>query len=89
MDDWLDRLALALGERAPSAHEIGSMLRLSREVAHGVERKYAPLFAYVAGMHVARRTDESATAESALAEVEAIVRSLLPAVSPDRAPGEH
>lgn len=78
MDEWLDRWTEALGERPASKEEIGAMLRLSREVAHGVERKLAPLSTYIAGVHVGRRVAEGADAAEALAEVRAAADRLLP-----------
>lgn len=73
MEDWIDRLADALGERRLGREEIGAMLKLSREVAHGVERRYAPLVAYLAGLHVGagRRSEDR------LARVLDVARSLI------------
>ena len=78
MDDWLDRLAEALGERSATGEEIGAMLRLSRSVSHGVERKFAPLSTYVAGFHVQRRVSEGATVAQALQEIRAVSEALIP-----------
>lgn len=81
MDDeweWLDRLAEALGTRPAGRQEIGAMLRLSRDVAHRVERRMAPLSTYLAGMHVGRRTAEGAGAQEALREVLDAARALIP-----------
>ncbi len=80
MDEWvwLDRFAASLGERAPAREEIGAMLRISREVAHGVERKLAPLSTFVAGMHIGRRIAEGADRDQALGEVEEAVSALVP-----------
>jgi Domain of unknown function (DUF6457) len=78
MDDWLERWAEELGERPLTNEEIGAMLRLSREVAHGVERKLAPLSTYLAGIHVGRRMAEGASEADALAEVLAAGDRLLP-----------
>jgi hypothetical protein len=79
--EWLDRLASSLGEQRPSREEIGWALRVARDVAHGVERKLAPVSTYVAGAHVARRKAEGASAEVALREVDEAVAALLPADS--------
>jgi hypothetical protein len=76
--EWLDRLAGALGEPPVERTQIGAMLRLSRDVAHGVERKLAPLSTFIAGVHVARRTAAGATADEALTEVLAAASALLP-----------
>lgn len=75
---WLARLASQLGEPAPERDEIGTILRTSRDVARGVERRLAPLTSYVAGMHVARRTAEGADRAQALQEVEEAVAALVP-----------
>jgi hypothetical protein len=55
MDRWLEELAEALGERPPAADEYGALLRLAREVAHGVERKFAPLSTFLVGAALGRR----------------------------------
>ncbi|HET7488504.1 MAG TPA: DUF6457 domain-containing protein [Acidimicrobiales bacterium] len=49
MDDWLDRFADALGVARLTAEEIDTVLDLARDVAHGTERKNAPLATYLAG----------------------------------------
>ena len=78
MDEWLGAWAEALGEHPVTNDEVGAMLRLSREVAHGVERKLAPLSTYVAGIHVGRLLSQGRTAADALAEVRAAADRLLP-----------
>ena len=61
-EDWLDRYAGALGERPLSGAEMGAILKLARDVAHGVERKLAPLAAYLAGVAVGRTAADPAHA---------------------------
>jgi hypothetical protein len=78
MDAWLDRWTTALGERPVTAEELAAMLRLSRRVAHGVERRLAPLSTFVAGLHVGRRVAEGADPADALAEIEGAADGLLP-----------
>ncbi len=80
MDEWgwLDELAAALGEPPVERSQIGAMLRLSRDVAHRVERKLAPLSTFAAGLHVGRRTAEGATAEEAMREVLDAATRLIP-----------
>ena len=56
MDEWMDRMALALGEEPLTQPEVGAILKLAREVAHGVERKAAPLATFLAGLHAGTRT---------------------------------
>lgn len=53
MDDWLDRFAAALGVPPLDPAEVDAILDLAREVAHGTERKNAPLAAWVAGRSAA------------------------------------
>jgi uncharacterized protein DUF6457 len=78
VDEWMDRLADDLGEERLSPKEVGQVLKLAREVAHGVERKLAPLAAFVAGVHAGRRAGEGASREEALAESLRAAAALLP-----------
>lgn len=83
---WLEAFARALGERPPSREEMGTMLRLSRVVAHGLERKMAPLSTFVAGMHMGRRTAEGADPQEALREVQDAAAGLVPDPPPEEPP---
>jgi hypothetical protein len=56
MEDWIDRFADALGQEHVPPKDMGALLKMSRQVAHGVERKYAPLATYLAGVFVGHRT---------------------------------
>lgn len=76
--EWLGALTLALDEPGVDRAEIGSLLRLARDVAHGVDRKLAPLTTFVAGLHVGRRMAEGAPRQQAMAEVMGTVSGLLP-----------
>jgi uncharacterized protein DUF6457 len=76
--EWLDALTLALDEPGVDRAEIGSLLRLARDVAHGLDRKLAPLSTFVAGLHVGRRMAEGASREEAMEEVMGTVSGLLP-----------
>ena len=49
MDPWLDRLADALRITRLDPSEADTVLDLARVVAHGTERRNAPLAAYLAG----------------------------------------
>lgn len=49
MENWLDRYAEALGVPPLAAEDVDAILDLAREVAHGTERKNAPLAAWLAG----------------------------------------
>jgi len=83
MDDWVDRLSDALGERRLDPKEVGAILKLAREVAHGVERRLAPLSAYVAGLYVGRETTEGTDPPEALHEALRAARSLIPETRPE------
>jgi hypothetical protein len=78
VDEWIDRLADALGERRLGPREAGALLKLARDVAHGVERRLAPLSAYVAGLYVGREITEGTPPEEALGEALRAARALLP-----------
>jgi uncharacterized protein DUF6457 len=78
MDDWLDDFARALGERPLEREEAGAVLGLARDVAHGVERRLAPLASFVAGMHVQRRVAEGTAVPDAVREIRAAARALIP-----------
>ncbi len=62
---WLDEAAQVLGIDA--AIDIDAVLALTRDVAHGLERKYAPLTSYLLGYAAAARGLDAA-AVAALAE---------------------
>lgn len=47
--DWLDDLATELGQDPLSAAEVTALLDLARDVAHGTERRFAPLSALLIG----------------------------------------
>ena len=55
----------------------GRVLRIARDVAHGTERRNAPLATYIAGQYVQRRSAQGVSVEEAIAEVESVVTRLL------------
>lgn len=63
-----DRYADALGGPRLTEAEVDALLELARAVAHGTERRHAPLSTYLAGRFVARRTAAGVALEEALAE---------------------
>jgi hypothetical protein len=79
MDEWIDEYAGALGEQPLSPAETADILKLARDVAHGVERRLAPLAAFVAGLSAARTSagagDRAAAVRAALDRA----RTLIPA----------
>jgi hypothetical protein len=83
MDEWLDRLADALEVPRISGEELGAVLKLARDVAHGVERRFAPVSAYLVGVAVGMRTANGATREDAFHEAAAATRDLVPVAKED------
>jgi hypothetical protein len=87
VEDWFETYAAALEERLrepeptlrlPRALE-NPILALARVVAHGTERKNAPLAAYVAARYVAARGAQGVDERAAMKEAVEIARSLIPA----------
>ena len=82
--EWLDRLAEALGEEPLTGQEVDRLLRISREVAHRVERKATPLAAYLVGAAVGRAVERGSAREAAFdGAFDAVLVRL-----PDPPPGE-
>jgi Domain of unknown function (DUF6457) len=81
--EWPERYAMELAriqaEADPdlSPREVGAMLRLSREVAHRTERKWAPVATYLAGRFVAVRRAAGVPLSAALEEATRAAESLL------------
>jgi hypothetical protein len=74
MDPWLEELAAALGVEPLGREETGHLLRATREVAHRVERKDAPLAAFLLGAAAARSGEgRSAALAQALDRLEDIL----------------
>lgn len=84
MQAWVDDLAKVLGEQPIDPQEIRAVLKLARGVAHGVERRLAPVSAYLAVKYVAHRTAEGVTPQSALRSLMATARQLVPEPFADR-----
>ncbi len=63
--DWLRRYAEELGEEPLSRDEVVTLLDLARDVAHGTERRFAPVSAFLAGLYAARRDDRTAGLDEA------------------------
>jgi hypothetical protein len=83
-DDWLRQLTESLGDPALSREETGAILRLARDVAHGVERTLAPLSAFAVGIYLGRRTSEGASRKEALREALAVASTLIPGRAPEQ-----
>ncbi|HXJ65789.1 MAG TPA: DUF6457 domain-containing protein [Actinomycetota bacterium] len=78
MDRWLDELAEALGVEPLEAGESGDLLRSSRDVAHGVERRFAPLASFLLGVATERGTAAGASRAEAFAAAVERLRWTLP-----------
>jgi Domain of unknown function (DUF6457) len=65
MNDWMEEFASALDVQPLSPEEVGAVLKLARHVAHGVERKSAPLAAYLLGVAVGTATAPDSSREEA------------------------
>lgn len=71
-DRYAEALALGLTEA-----EVDAVLALARDVAHGSERRFAPLSTYLAGQYVAAEVRAGVPAEDALAAAVAIAQRTL------------
>ncbi len=58
--EWLEELAATLGVPPLTDAQAEGLLAVSREVAHGVERKATPLAAFLLGRAVERSGDPEA-----------------------------
>lgn len=75
---WSEQVESATGVEAWDRVETDLLLDLAREVAHGTERRFAPLTAYAVGVAVGSRHGEQAV-EAAVRQdtLRAIVVALL------------
>jgi hypothetical protein len=65
MNEWLDELADELGVARMTNEEVRALLGVTREVAHRVERRFAPLAAFMIGAAVGRGAPFVAATEAA------------------------
>jgi hypothetical protein len=78
MDDWLATMAATLGVDPLYPEQIGELLDVARDVAHGVERKATPLAAYLLGAAVQRRIGHGSTSQEAFDAARTELRAILP-----------
>lgn len=71
---WLERYAEELGVPRLTDDEITALLALARDVAHGAERRYAPLSTFLAGVAAGAAEGGRATT---VAEAVAVAERLL------------
>ena len=74
---WVGRLAAELDIDPLTLLDQATVLAIARDVAHGTERKCAPLAAFVAGRYVQAATDAGRDPSGALREVSEAVARLL------------
>ena len=79
MNDWLENLARTLGEPSLTPEETGAVLGLARDVARGVERKLAPLSAFLVGAAVGRRASQGEGREEVFRRAVRAALDLVPA----------
>lgn len=77
MSDWVRRYAVALGEEPLTSEEVAAILELARDVAHGTERRFAPLSTFLAGIHAAARLGQDGMRLDALSDAIEIARRLV------------
>lgn len=70
--DWLARYAQALGVEPLGEAEAQALLDLARDVAHGSERKHAPLSTFLAGVLAGRGGDRAAALRAATEAAEGL-----------------
>ena len=85
MDEWLDGLAAELGVEPLTRQRTGEILKVSREVAHGVERMYAPLASFLLGAAVARAAAAGGAADEAFRVAVARLRAQIPEAPQEQA----
>lgn len=74
-DGWLERYAEMLGVAPLTEDEVAALLDLARDVAHGAERRFAPLSTFLAGVAAGAEgsDDRPATIRRALADAEELL----------------
>lgn len=80
--DFLERYRVALQDAAGWPFElhdedVEAVLALARDVAHGTERRNAPLATFLLGQFVLARKAEGAPVPTVLDEAQALARTLL------------
>lgn len=81
---FADDFAAALSRAAMTdigigPEEVDALLDLARDVAHGTERRFAPVVSYLVGQYVVARTRDGAKVGQALDEAVDVANRLLAA----------
>lgn len=74
---WIAQLAGELGVEGMTPQTQAALLTIARDVAHGTERKYAPLASFIAGRYVELAARDGRDVETALRDVSDAVGRLL------------
>lgn len=77
---WIDELATALGAEPLSEEEVGLLLDIARDVAHGIERRLTPLASFLLGMSVQGRMQGGDSRAAAVHAAIADMRDTFPSV---------
>ena len=81
---WSEQVEAVTGIEAWDRVETDLVLDMAREVAHGTERRFAPLTAYAIGVAVGRQLGEdAASAVSREDALRRLVTGLVEAVTPN------
>ena len=75
---WIDAFATALGDTPLTSQEESLLLEAARDIAHGVERKIAPLSTFLMGAAAERARADGLARSEALAEIIRTLRETLP-----------
>lgn len=87
MADFADDLANQLGIAPLDGPEVNQLLGTARDIAHGTERKSAPLGSFLIGMAVQQRIAEGAPRDEALTDILASAAAVIPEPLPEE-PGQ-
>lgn len=75
--EWIALLARELGVNGMTPRAQAALLSMARDVAHGTERKYAPLASFIAGRFVELAARDGRDIEAALRDVRDAVTRLV------------
>ena len=82
-DDYAAALGrAAMAEISLGPDEVDALLELARDVAHGTERRFAPLASFLAGKYVVAHVQAGVAESQAVAEAVDVANRLL-AAKPD------
>jgi len=86
VEDWIDELAIELGEDPLTREEVVQLLGVARDVAHRVERKTTPLATFLLGTAIGRAEGGGMDRARAMEGVFETLTRILPDAPPDAIP---